>query len=191
MPTFDHWEAYWVPRAGFPLARGWYRQLDLASNPELYRTPLDGPTYRGWLRRMGVRYVLLPDTRLGLMGAAREAKLLRSGRSGLYLVFRTPNWTIYELPRPQPLLTGPGGGRLDRLGHERIAGTTGAAGPHLLRVRYTRYWQVRRGDVCLRPRPDGMTTLVARRPGRFVLALPEEPAVLVRAALGASTAGCG
>jgi hypothetical protein len=191
VPTFDHWEAYWVPRAGFPLARGWYRQLDLASNPELYRTPLDGKTYRGWLSRMGVRYVLLPGTELGPMGAGREATLLRSGRSGLLPVFRSRDWTIYEFTRARPLLTGPGGGTLDRLGHERIAGRTGAAGAHLLRVRYTRYWQVVRGDVCLRPSRNGMTTLVARKPGRFVLALPEKPTVLVRAALGANAAACG
>src|SRR5262249_28309546 len=33
--TRDHWEAAWVaPR--YPLARGWYRQLDIADNPQFY-----------------------------------------------------------------------------------------------------------------------------------------------------------
>ena len=42
VPTFDNWEAYYVPQAGFALARGWYRQLDLARNPALYRATLTG-----------------------------------------------------------------------------------------------------------------------------------------------------
>lgn len=71
VPTFSHWEAYWVPRSGFSLARGWYRQLDLAENPELYELPLSAASYRGWLRRMGVRYVLVPRARLAPMGAGR------------------------------------------------------------------------------------------------------------------------
>ena len=41
VPTGDHWEAYWLPRAGFPLARGWYRQLDIAQNPLFYEEPLE------------------------------------------------------------------------------------------------------------------------------------------------------
>ncbi len=40
VPTAEHWEAYWVPRSGFPLARGWYRQLDTADNPALYEKHL-------------------------------------------------------------------------------------------------------------------------------------------------------
>ena len=41
VPTAEHWEAYWIPKAGFPLARGWYRQLDVADNPALYANDLD------------------------------------------------------------------------------------------------------------------------------------------------------
>src|SRR5262249_12063083 len=36
VPTAAHWEAYWIPRAGYPLARGWYRQLDMIDNTVLY-----------------------------------------------------------------------------------------------------------------------------------------------------------
>jgi hypothetical protein len=55
VPTFEHWEAYWVPRAGFPLARGWYRQLDIAQNPVLYGNTLSPASYRDWLGSLGVR----------------------------------------------------------------------------------------------------------------------------------------
>lgn len=190
VPTYDHWEAYFLPRAGFALARGWYRQLDLAANPALYRTPLTADAYRAWLRRLGVRYVLLADARLGLMGAAREARLLRSGRSGLALAFRSRDWTIYRLPDPAPILTGPRAAALSSLGHERIAGWTGGRGAYRLRVRYSRYLRVRAGPVCLRPAGDGMTTLVARAPGRFLLAPAEKPAALIRSLLDRDGAGC-
>lgn len=190
VPTFGHWEAYWLPRAGFALARGWYRQIDLAHNPVLYRKPLDPEGYRAWLRRMGVRFVLLPHARLGARGADREARLLRSRASGLRPVFRSESWTIYELPRATPILSGPAPARLDRLGHERIAGWTSRRGMYRLRVRYTRYWRVAAGGVCVRSTPDGMTELVARRPGRFLLTLPGDPSALVRGALGRGGGEC-
>ena len=190
VPTFDHWEAYWVPRAGFALARGWYRQIDIAENPVLYRKPLAPAAYRAWLERMGVKYVLLPDVELGTMGAGWEAGLLTSGRSGLPRAFRTRDWTIYRLPSASPILTGPARARLTVFGHQRIAGRVGAAGAYRLRVRYTPYWRVAKGRICLARAADGTTRVVARRAGRFVLALHESPGRLVRSALGNSRAGC-
>jgi hypothetical protein len=169
VPTFGHWEAYWVPRAGAALARGWYRQIDLAENPELYREPLTAAAYRAWLRRLGVRFVLLPAARLGPLGATREAALLRSGRSGLRPVLWTRAWTIYEVPDAVPILTGGSPARLERLDHEQVAGWVARPGTFRLRVRYTPYWDVVRGDVCVERTADGMTRLVARRAGRFVL----------------------
>jgi hypothetical protein len=189
VPTYDHWEAYWLPRAGFALARGWYRQLDIAQNPVLYKKPLSARAYRAWLKRMGVKYVLLPETRLGKKGADWEAQLLRSGRVGLPEVFRTADWKIFEVPAAVQILTGPGAAWLDAFGHERIAGRTATPGRYKLRVRYMPYWEVRRGAVCLERSADGMTLLHARRPGPFTLALDQKPAALVRSALG-SAANC-
>jgi hypothetical protein len=184
VPTYDHWEAYWLPRAGFALARGWYRQLDIAENPVLYEKPLSARSYRAWLKRMSVKYVLLAETRLGKKGAEWEAHLLRSRRLGLSEVFSSPDWSIYEVPRPTKILTGPAASGLDSFGHERIAGWTTKPGVYRLRVSYMRYWEVRRGGVCLERSPDGMTLLHALRPGRFTLALDQKPAALVRSAFG-------
>jgi hypothetical protein len=36
-------------------------------------------------------------------------------------------------------------------------------------VRWNRYWRVATGAVCLEPAPEGLTTLVAAREGRFSL----------------------
>ncbi|HKY12609.1 MAG TPA: hypothetical protein VJL85_04630 [Gaiellaceae bacterium] len=190
VPTFDHWEAYWLPRAGVPLARGWYRQIDIARNELFYEKPLTPAGFRFWLRRMGVRFVLLPKTRLGQKGEEREAALLRSGLSGLSVVFADANVTIFELPKPAPILTGPGRPRITRLDHSRIEGTLTEPGVYTIKVRYTRYWRVRAGAVCVERVAGGMTRLRALLPGRFALAVPEQPTSLVRLLVGRSQAHC-
>jgi hypothetical protein len=168
VPTFGHWEAYHLPRAGISLARDWYRQLDLAQNPELYRNPLQPAAYRSWLRSMGVRHVVLAHALLGPLGADREAALLRSGRSGLHPVFTSEDWTIYRLPGATPLLTGPAGATVERLEHERIVARVAAPGTYRLRVRWSPYWRVH-GKACVAPATDGMTQVVTRGAGRFTL----------------------
>ena len=83
VPTAEHWEAYWVPTSGFPLARGWYRQLDTADNPALYRNHLGAPAYRHWLRSAAVRYVLLSKTApLDWEGGPQEARVVRCRARG-------------------------------------------------------------------------------------------------------------
>jgi hypothetical protein len=188
VPTFDHWEAYWLPRAGIPIARGWYRQIDIARNELFYERPLAAAAYRRWLRSMGVRFVVLPETRLGQKGEEREARLLRSGRSGLRRVFGDGKVAIYELPAAEPILSGPG--TITRFTHSRVEGTLEEPGRYLLKVRYTRYWRVRAGSVCVERASGGMTRLTATRPGRFALAVPEQPASLVRLLVGRPRAQC-
>lgn len=190
VPTFDHWEAYWLPRAGIPLARGWYRQIDIARNELFYEKSLGAAAYRQWLRGMGVRFVVLPETRLGQKGEEREAALLRSGRSGLRRVFTSPQLRIYEVPKPEPILTGPGSPTVTRIDHGGIAGTLPAAGTYRLKIRYTRYWRVRAGAVCIAHARGGMSVLTAARPGRFALAVPEGPASFVRSLVGQGQARC-
>ncbi|HXV57533.1 MAG TPA: hypothetical protein VD704_06665 [Gaiellaceae bacterium] len=178
VPTGDHWDAYWLPRSGVPIARGWYRQLDIAGNPLFYEAPLEAGDYREWLRALGVRFVLLPETQLGRVGEEREAALLRSGDSGLLEVARAGDVTVYELPDPAPILTGPAGARLTALGHDRVAGEVDAPGRYRLAVRWTPTWRVESGGVCVSEAPDGMTSLVATAPGPFELgvsALPRAP----------------
>lgn len=181
VPTFDNWEAYFVPRDGLALARGWYRQLDLARNPVLYEPDLSAAEYRGWLRSRGVRFVLLPDVELDHLAADAQARILRSGRSGLVERFRSADWTIYELPRATPILTGPAAAGLTVHDHERIAGRIGAPGLYILRVRWTPYWEVREGAVCVEEGSRGTTRLRALRAGRFALESGGAGTVLRRA----------
>jgi len=189
VPTFDNWEAYYVPGADLPLARGWYRQVDLARNGVLYRDGLTGGEYRAWLRSQGVRLVVLPLAPLDRIGALPQADLLRSGRSGLVEVARTPQAVVYELPAATPILTGPAGAHVTAYEHERIAGTVGAPGTYTLRVAPTPYLEVERGAVCLEPGANGTTRLVASRAGSFELGVPG-PAELFRIAFGARPGRC-
>ena len=46
--TAGHWGAFYLARAGIPLARGWYRQDDFPQNSVLY-----GPLYSAQLPRIG------------------------------------------------------------------------------------------------------------------------------------------
>jgi hypothetical protein len=169
VPTADHWEAYWIPRAGLPLARGWYRQVDIAENAVFYREPLTAAGYGQWLQRMSVRYVMLPDLRLGKKGVDRERRLLLGGESGLRPVYDKAGWRIFEVISPRPPLSGPGPAAVETFTHDRIAGRTGTPGIYRLGVRYMPYWRLRSGAVCLRRAADGMTRVEVRRPGGFEL----------------------
>ncbi len=172
VPTANHWESYWLPRAGFALARGWYRQLDIKQNPVLYEHDLTATAYRAWLRTMAVRYVLVPATELDPDGGPREAAIVTGPRSGLRLVFRDRNWRIYALPNPTAILTGKSGAHIDHLGHAAVTGTATSAGAYGLRIRFTPYWTVTPAGTCVGRAPGGMTELVLAHPGRFALRAP-------------------
>jgi hypothetical protein len=190
VPTAEHWEAYWIPRSGFPLARGWYRQLDVADNPALYANHLDASAYRRWLRSAAVRYVLLSSTApLDWEGGPQEARVVRSTQSGLKAVFHSKNWTIYELPHPTPLLTGPAGPIVTSFGHTAIRGQVFAAGRYLLRNHYSPYLRLQ-GSGCVSQGPNKMTYLDLTRPERFSLSVPGTPDGLVRELVGGQESTC-
>ena len=94
--TAGHWAAVYLPRAGIPLTRGWFRQDDFPQNEVLYDN-LTGTTYRAWLRSLGVRYVVLTDAPTDY-SSKQEALLIHNGRSGLIPVHNTRHMTIFEVP---------------------------------------------------------------------------------------------
>jgi hypothetical protein len=175
VPTAEHWEADWIPKAGIPLVRGWYRQTDEVDNPILYSKALDPHTYVQWLRQNAVRYVLLARRApLDWDGGPREAAIVRSHAAGLQVVFRSKNWLIYELPHATPLLTGPSQAVVTAFGHTRTSGRVYARGRYLLRVHYNPYWRLR-GGGCVARGPDQMTALYLPRAERFSLTAPGTP----------------
>src|SRR5207344_2128642 len=77
VPTAEHWEADWIPKAGIPLARGWYQQIDEVDNALFYSSSLDAQTYVAWLRQNAVRYVLVARSApLDWHGGPREKQIV-------------------------------------------------------------------------------------------------------------------
>ncbi len=190
VPTAEHWEAYWLPKSGFALARGWYRQLDSVDNSVLYAKHLGPAAYGEWLRSKAVKYVVLSRTApLGWDGVHQEVDVLRSPHSGLRVVFRSVNWTIYELPHPTPLLTGPAHPVVTSFGHTVIRGRVFAAGHYLLRAHYNPYWRLQ-GAGCVSPGPARMTILQLDRPGPFALRVPGTPQALLGEIVDGKQATC-
>jgi hypothetical protein len=190
VPTAEHWEADWIPTAGLPLARGWYRQLDEVDNPIFYSKNLNAATYRAWLRANAVRYVVLSRTApLDWDGGPQEARVVRAAGSGLTRVFQSKNWAIYKLPRATPLLTGPANPVVTRFGHTAIDGRVFAAGHYLLRAHYNPYWHLV-GAGCVAHGPNKMTVLDLKRPGRFALTVPGTPQGLVSELVSGKRATC-
>jgi hypothetical protein len=189
--TAGHWEAFYLARRRIALARGWYRQDDFPQNAVLYRPAITGRAYRAWLRRVGVRYVLLPHAPLDYSALA-EARLLRSGRSGLRLVASLPHWTAFALPHPTPILTADEpvpGARVLQLGDARVRLWLPAPGGYELRMSYSPYWSTDQRDVCIGPAAAGMTRIETPRAGELTLEF--EPTLAAMAATAASdTSGC-
>jgi len=159
--TAGHWEAVYLPRAGIPIARGWFRQDDFPQNRVLYGS-LGSDTYIRWLRRLGTRYVVLTNAAPDYSARA-EAALLRSGRSGLRAVLRTAELTIYAVPSPQRIVTGPAPARVLRLSQEGIQLAVARPGSYRLAVRYSTYWQA--DGACVARGEGGMIIVTTPRAG--------------------------
>jgi hypothetical protein len=102
LDTVGHWEAVYLPQAGIPITRGWFRQDDFPQNQILYRDdPITRRQYVRWLRAEGVRYVLVPDDALDY-SSRREPALART----LRFRARAGAVTIYEVPKPMPIAPG-------------------------------------------------------------------------------------
>jgi hypothetical protein len=176
VPTAAHWEAYYLPKAGIAIARGWYRQLDIATNGILYphEKGLTTPAYRRWLDANAVEWVVIARTSgIDTIAGSAEQRLLDSGRSGLRLVLATPAWRFYKVPHPTPLLRPASLSDVTAVTPDKIVGNVRAPGTYRLDVTYMPYWETRAGIV-VRRGPDGTTLLRASRPGPFTLTAATE-----------------
>ncbi len=164
--TADHWEALYLPEAGIPLARGWFRQDDFPLNTVLY-APLTAARYLSWLRQLAVGYVVLTDAALDY-SAEGEAALLRSGVARLPVVLRNPELVIYAVPAPGALISGPGHPRVLSAGPENIVVRLSRPGGYRISLHDSPYLIPSSG--CTRRLPDGLTELEAPRAGRVTIA---------------------
>lgn len=161
VPSSHHWEAAYMPK-GIYIARGWQRQLDRKLNPLFYQREIPPGQYRKWLDSLAVGYVAVPDSPLDYAGVA-EANLIASRPGYLEPVMRNANWTVYAVKDPTPLASG--AAELVKIKPQGFILRGLRPGKATVRVRWTRYWTVERGQACLVPSEDGFTQVRVLKPG--------------------------
>jgi hypothetical protein len=178
--TAGHWEAVYLAQANIPIVRGWFRQDDFPQNELLY-DPLGRNAYLAWLHEMGARYVVLTKAPLDY-SAQTEAKLLRSGRSGLRVAFRSANAVVYSVPNPVPIVTGPGRPRVLALNESSVIMRLSQPGSYTVALRYTPYMSA--PNACTQETPDGMIDLEAQQAGVLRLSFTMSAANALAAVVG-------
>ncbi len=181
--TANHWEAVYLPQAGIPIVRGWFRQDDFPENEVLY-DKLTPTSYLTWLRQLNVRYVVLTNSKPDYSAKA-EIALLSSGRSDLRVVFRSANATIYSVPSPKPIITGPGHPTVEAMTENTITLRLSEAGSYELGIRYTPY--LVSPNSCVTEAKDGMTVLTAPRAGTMKLGFSVSTSGALAALTGSRT----
>ena len=87
-------------------------------------------------------------------------------------MYRSKDWTIYELPHATPLLTGPAHAQVTaRSAAPSVRGVVAAPGRYLLRARYSPYLRLQ-GVGCVREGPGSMTWLQLDKSGAFTVSVP-------------------
>jgi hypothetical protein len=85
-------------------------------------------------------------------------------------VWRNQHWLVYAVRDPAPMVSG-SGASVTRLGPNEVDLTVARPGVHLLRVRFTPYWQLSGVRGCVGRAPGGFTTLSLRGAGRARLVI--------------------
>lgn len=130
VPMRSHWEASGLsPYVN--LARGWNRQADVERNPLFYDGTLTPDTYRDWLRRWSVNYVVLPSVDPDGAGVA-EAKIVAAGAPWLHPVWSDAHWKVYRVTGADPLADPPA--VVDEAGPAELKVTMPRPGSVLLRI---------------------------------------------------------
>ncbi|MFF3708753.1 hypothetical protein [Streptomyces phaeochromogenes] len=88
------------------LARGWNRQLDMERGRLFYDGTFSETTYRAWLDRWAVGFVVLPSGKPDGF-AEDEARLVARGTGWLEPVWRDVNWRVYRVRGAVPLVSRP------------------------------------------------------------------------------------
>jgi hypothetical protein len=160
-----HFEAWYLPEAGHPITRGWYRQADALHNRVFY-TAYGPQQYVTWLRSMGVEYILLPDDPLDPWSRREPGILARAPE--FELVEETGAWMVYRLRDAEGLvrpLDG-GAGRVVEHDHLGLRVEVDRPGRYLVKVTSTPFWRL-----------EGVRGSLAATRDHFVLLRAEEAGV--------------
>ncbi len=162
--TANHQGDYYLPKMGFPIVRGWFRQDDFPQNALLYGSPpLSRKSYLNWLEGSGASLVVLPPGPYDFSASA-EANLIASGTSGLKLLAHVGESKIYLVPGSPTVVRSPGGAYLPaKIGFDSLSFVAPKSGSYTLSLFYSPYFNVSGGKICANAR--GMTTWKISKPG--------------------------
>jgi hypothetical protein len=118
------------------------------------------------LRSTAVRFVVLTEGPLDY-SAQSESALLTAQPRLLHKVAQLNGTTIFEVPRPTPLIHGSGSAHVVSLGPMQARFVVGAKGRYHVAIRYSPYWRALPG--CVSESSGGDITLTARKPGTIEL----------------------
>ncbi|WP_369252249.1 hypothetical protein [Streptomyces sp. R41] len=88
------------------LARGWNRQLDMERGRLFYDGTFSAATYRAWLDRWAVGYVVLPSGKPDGY-AEDEARLVETRPAWLEPVWNDAHWRVFRVRDAVPLVSAP------------------------------------------------------------------------------------
>ena len=148
------------------LARGYETQSDNELNPVLHSPTLDATTFKLWLDNNAVGYVLIDQHTLK---SGPEDRLVRSGSLPyLQLIWTDPHWQLYSVDAATPIVSLPA--HVVDAEQAKLTIQTPRAGTLPLRVRWSRFLTVQGATGAqLQSDGHGWTTLIAPRPGRYVI----------------------
>ncbi|MEY9990960.1 hypothetical protein ABIE67_002992 [Streptomyces sp. V4I8] len=156
------------------MARGWNRQLDMERARLFYDGSFSAATYRAWLDRWAVGYVVLPLGRPD--GYAKvEARLIREERpEWLEPVWQDAHWRVYRVRDAVPLVSDPAS--VVSTSSADIVVRVPRAGTTTVRVAYSPWLRVD-GGGCLAAQGE-FTRLTVSAPGDYRLSSEYGPSAV-------------
>ncbi|MET8896819.1 hypothetical protein [Streptomyces albogriseolus] len=145
------------------LARGWNRQLDMERARLFYDGSFSAATYRAWLDRWAVGFVVLHDGKPDGY-AEEEARLVRERRpEWLVPVWRDAHWEVFRVRGAVPLVSAPGS--VVRTSGAELVLRVARPGTVTVRIAYSPWLRVD-GGGCL-SRAGEFTRLTVSAPGEY------------------------
>ncbi|PNV34808.1 hypothetical protein C1708_22910 [Streptomyces sp. DH-12] len=145
------------------LARGWNRQLDVERARLFYDGSFSAASYRAWLDRWAVGFVVLHDGKPDGF-AEEEARLVRERRPDwLVPVWRDAHWQVFRVRDAVPLVSAPGS--VVRTSGAELVLRVARPGTVTVRIAYSPWLRVD-GGGCL-SRAGEFTRLTVSAPGEY------------------------
>ena len=143
------------------MARGWNRQLDIERGRLFYDGSFSATTYRAWLDKWAVGFVVLPSGRPD-GPALDEAALVRSGPKWLEPVWKDKHWRIFRVRNAVPMASAPAS--VVRSTSTDVVVRVPERGSVTVRIVYSPW--LRAAGACLKPNGE-FTELTVQTPGTY------------------------